>query len=217
MKSRFLVVAVAILLASMFTSASRLAAQDAEEIFERLKDTYESIDALRAEFSQTMSSEFMDEEATSRGLLIASGEKYRVETDGQTLVTDGAVTWVYMPSQGQVLINDNTDDEATFSVSEFLFDYDDKFELSDARSTSLDGESHYVVTLEPRSNDAFFTEATLWMRSRDNVVTRLEVVDVNGTKMLFRLMNIQLNPKLEAGIFSFTPPEGAEVVDLRSS
>lgn len=217
MKSRFLIATVVFWMFALLAFVPRLSAQDAEEIFGRLKGTYESIDALRAEFSQTMSSEFLDEEATSNGLLIASGEKYRVETAGQTLVTDGEVTWVYMPSQKQVLINDNTDDEATFSVSEFLFNYDDKFEFSDVRTETLDGEEHYLVSLVPRSSNAFFTEATLSMRARDNMVTRLEVVDVNGTRMVFRLKNIQINPSLEGDVFSFTPPEGAEVVDLRSS
>ena len=213
---RYVLVGVFLSVAAAFSVAVPSHAQDADEVFDRLKDKYESIEALRAEFSQTMSSSYMDEQATSYGVLVASGDKYRVETEGQTLVTDGEVTWVYMPSQQQVLINDYSEDEQTFSVSEFLFDYEENFELSDVKRTSLDGEQHFVLTLEPKKDDAFFTEATLSMRDRDDVVTRLQVVDVNGTTMVFRLTNIQINPKLDSGIFSFTPPKGAEVVDLRS-
>lgn len=216
MKIRALLAGTVLTVFALFSSVSPAAAQDAEDVFERLKDKYDSIESLRAEFSQTMSSSYMDEQATSHGLLIASGEKYRVETEGQTLVTDGEVTWVYMPSQQQVLINDYMEDEQTFSVNEFLFDYDERFKLSDVQRSTLDGEDHFVVSLEPKSKDAFFTEATLSMRARDNVVTRLQVVDVNGTTMIFRLTNIQINPTLDAGVFSFTPPKGAEVVDLRS-
>lgn len=216
MKVRALLAGTVLTVFALFNSVSPAAAQDAEDVFERLKDKYDSIESLRAEFSQTMSSSYMDEQATSHGVLIASGEKYRVETEGQTLVTDGEVTWVYMPSQQQVLINDYMEDEQTFSVNEFLFDYDERFKLSDVQTSTLDGEDHFVVSLEPKSKDAFFTEATLSMRARDNVVTRLQVVDVNGTTMVFRLTNIQINPTLDAGVFSFTPPTGAEVVDLRS-
>ncbi len=216
MNIRALLAGTVLTVFALISSVSPAAAQDAEDVFERLKNKYDSIESLRAEFSQTMSSSYMDEQATSHGLLIASGEKYRVETEGQTLVTDGEVTWVYMPSQQQVLINDYMEDEQTFSVNEFLFDYDERFKLSDVQRSTLDGEDHFVVSLEPKSKDAFFTEATLSMRARDNVVTRLQVVDVNGTTMVFRLTNIQINPTLDAGVFSFTPPKGAEVVDLRS-
>lgn len=204
----------AVLLATI--GASPLSAQDADEIFERLKQKYESIDALRAEFSQTMTSSYMDEEATSRGVLIASGDRYRVETEDQTLVTDGRVTWVYMPSQNQLLINDNTDDEESFSVSELLFNYDEQFTVTDVTTATVDGESHYVLSLEPRSRDAFFTEATMSMRARDAIVTRLQILDVNGTTMIFDLTNIELDPPLDAGVFTFTPPKGTEIVDLRS-
>lgn len=196
-------------------SVSTSYAQDADEVFGRLKEKYQSIESLRAEFSQTMSSSYLDKPATSEGVLIASGEQYRVEMQGQTLVTNGEVTWVYMPSQNQVLINNYEEDEQTFSISEFLFDYDEKYELSDVSTTSLNGQTHYVVRLDPKADDAFFTEATLSVRASDNVVTRLEVVDVNGTTMQFDLKNIQINPPLDENVFTFSPPADAEVIDLR--
>ncbi|MEX0822225.1 MAG: outer membrane lipoprotein carrier protein LolA [Rhodothermales bacterium] len=212
----FFVALLALLLGALVVPSGPATAQSVDEVFERLKTKYESIDALRADFAQTMRSSYMDDEATSSGVLIASGEKYRVETDGQTLVTDGIVTWVFMRSQDQVLINDYSEDEQSFSVSEFLFDYDEKFDATSVQTTTVDGEEHFVLTLEPESEEAFFTEATLSMRTRDDIITRLQVVDVNGTTMDFNLTNIELNPALDSTVFQFTPPNGAEVIDLRS-
>jgi len=208
--SRLLIVAI------FLGMVDQAAAQSADTVFERLKEKYDTIESLRAEFSQTMTSSYMDDEVTSKGVLVIQGDRYRVETDGQTLVTDGDVTWVYMPSQNQVLINDHNDDEQTFSINEFLFDYDENFDASDVKTATLGGQKHFVLTLTPKSEDAFFTEATLSMRDSDDVITQLQVVDVNGTTMLFNLENIQLNPTLQDNIFSFTPPQGTEVVDLRS-
>ncbi len=208
--SRLLIVAI------FLSIGDQAIAQNADDVFERLKDKYDSIESLRAEFSQTMSSSYMDEEATSRGVLVVQGDRYRVETEGQTLVTDGVVTWVYMASQKQVLINDYNNDEQTFSISEFLFDYDENFNASSVRASEVRGKRHFVLTLTPKKDDAFFTEATLSVRESDNVITRLQVVDVNGTTMIFHLENIQLNPSLQENVFSFTPPEGTEVIDLRS-
>jgi chaperone LolA len=202
--SRLLIVAI------FLGMVDQAAAQSADTVFERLKEKYDTIESLRAEFSQTMTSSYMDDEATSKGVLVIQGDRYRVETDGQTLVTDGDVTWVYMPSQNQVLINDHNDDEQTFSINEFLFDYDENFDASDVKTATLGGQKHFVLTLTPKSEDAFS------MRDSDDIITQLQVVDVNGTTMLFNLENIQLNPTLQDNIFSFTPPQGTEVVDLRS-
>lgn len=208
-----LLLLAALLLGSGF---SRVQAQSADQIFQRLKAKYDSIASLRAEFSQTMTSSYTDEAATSQGLLILQGNRYRVETQGQTLVTDGKVTWVYVPSENQVLINDYVEDETTFSINEFFFNYEDHYKASKVKTARLNGEKHYVLTLTPKRQDAFFKQVTLSMRDRDNVVTQMEVVDVNDTTMTFNLKNIQLNPKLGPNTFKFTPPQNAEVVDLRS-
>ena len=78
------------------------------------------------------------------------------------------------------------------------------------------GERHYRLTLMPKSADSFFREATLWMRDRDDVITKMAVLDVNETRMIFTLDNIELNPSLDADTFRFTPPDGVEIIDLRS-
>ncbi len=215
MKPRYLLGRL-LLVAILMSIGDQAIAQGADDVFDRLKDKYDSIESIRAEFSQTMTSSYMDEEATSRGVLVIKGDHYRVETEGQTLVTNGDVTWVYMPSQNQVLINDYNEDEQTFSISDFLFNYDDNFNASTVTTSQIGGKRHFVLTLTPTKDDAFFTEATLSLRESDNVITRLQVVDVNGTTMIFNLENIQLNPSLKDNTFSFTPPEGTEVIDLRS-
>ncbi len=205
-----------LLVITFLSIGDQATAQDAETVFERLKDKYDSIESLRAEFSQTMTSSYMDEEATSRGVLVIQGDRYRVETEGQTLVTDGKVTWVYLAAQNQLLINDYRNDEQTFSISEFLFGHSENFDASEVTTTTMGGQKHLVLTLTPKKDDAFFTEATLALRDRDDVITQLQVVDVNGTTMVFNLNNIQLNPALQENVFSFIPPHGTEVIDLRS-
>lgn len=191
-------------------------AQDADALFERLQHKYDQIEALQASFTQTMTSAYSDDAATSSGTLLLKGEQYRVETGQQTIVTDGTVTWIYMHDEQQVLINDAERDEMTFSPTDFFLHYEERYEVSDAETVPLDGEEHHRLRLIPRQSDAFFREVTLWLRDRDTLVTQLEVLDANETRMVFELDDITLNPTVDEGTFTFTPPEGAEVVDLRS-
>jgi len=96
-------------------------AQSAEEILDRMKTRFDTIDTFRAEFSQVITSEFSDEREMSSGVLTMKKDQYRVETPGQTIVTDGITTWVYLPYEDQVLINDYEEDEMTFSINDFFF------------------------------------------------------------------------------------------------
>lgn len=216
MNIRSLPFALLVALGVLWIGHSPAHAQDAEAVFDRLQQKYEALSSLRAEFTQTMSSTFSDQEDSSSGTLTLSGDKYRVETGSQTLVTDGTTTYVYLPTEKQVLINNASNDETSFSPSEFLLNYDERFNVSGVTEAQVDGQAHYKLTLSPKRDDSFFQEATLWMRDRDAVITRLEVLDVNETRMTFQLENIQLDPSLPADTFTFTPPEGVEVIDLRS-
>jgi outer membrane lipoprotein carrier protein len=204
---------VALILGSAYSSVQ---AQRPGDVIERLKAKYDKIESLRAEFNQTMTSSYSPDKSTSSGVLVMMGDQYRVETSSQTLVTNGRVTWVYLPAENQVLINDFVKDESSFSLNDFFFNYDKHYNVSDVSAAQIAGQKHHVLTLTPKSRDSLFETVTLSMRDRDDVVTRLRVTDVNGTTMDFTLTNIQLNPSLGAGTFTFSPPSNAEVIDLRS-
>ena len=126
------------------------------------------------------------------------------------------MTWIYLADQNQVVVNDYVEEETAFSLTSFFGDYGDRYTVEAAESVRYDGALHHVLTLAPKGSDSFFSTVRLWMRDRDNLVTRLEVTDLNETQMTFELTDIELNPSLPASTFTFTPPSGAELVDLRS-
>lgn len=192
------------------------AAQDADAVFERLRDKYATIQSLRAEFTQTMTSVYSDEASSFTGQLVLEGDKYRVETGTEVLIVSDEEMYIYRPGEKQVLINDIVEDDNSFSPSDFLLNYDERFDVSGVETVTLDGTRHYKLRLVPKKADSFFQEATFWVRNSDTIITRVEVLDVNDTTMVFALKNIQLNPSIDAKTFTFTPPAGVEVVDLRS-
>ena len=217
MFTRSFVTALALSITIVLTAGHPVAhAQEADIVFQRLLDKYNAINALRATFTQTMSSAYWDQDQSFTGELILQGDKYRVETGTEVLVVNGEETYVYQPNENQVLISDVVEDDASFSPTDFLLHYDDRFEVLDVDAVSYDGHRHYRINLKPKSTDSFFREATLWMRDSDEIITKMTVFDMNETRMVFTLDNIELDPLLPPGTFSFTPPAGVEVIDLRS-
>jgi outer membrane lipoprotein carrier protein len=191
-------------------------AQSGQDVLDRIKNKYASIDALRAEFRQITTTPFDETGESISGVIYLSDDKFRVETEGQIIVSNGTTTWIYNAATNQVLINDNTEDETTFSLNRFLFDFDDTYEIASTGRALLGGKEHHMLRLHPKNPDSYFREIMVVMRDSDNLVPRIEVVDVNDTRMVFELKSIELNPPLAPDTFLFTPPEGSEVVDLRS-
>lgn len=191
-------------------------AQDAKQILERLEAKYQATDALRADFKQTTTSPFSDQASTFRGTLLLQGDRYRVETDRQTLVTNGTTTWIYTPAERQVIVSKNVKNETAFVPSEFFYDYRDRFTVRSSRVVEQDGSTYHVLRMRPKKEHSFYRSITLWVRDRDALITRLEVVDANDTQMVFDLRDVEFVPSLSVDAFTFSPPQSAEVIDLRS-
>lgn len=199
-----------------FIGHQRSAAQSQTELLDQLRERYDSVELMRAAFTQQTTSPFGDELPINRGTILLKGDNYRVETDVQTFVTNGATTWVYDNDQNQVLINDFVDDEATFSISDFLNNFDQEYEILESSTTYLNGVRHENVKLNSLVENAFFKEVGLTIRSTDYIITRLTVIDVNEASLDFSLDDIEINPDISGDPFTFIPPDDAEIIDLRS-
>lgn len=201
-------------LVALLLGAGAAQAQSADTLIRRLEEKYDSEQALRAEFTQTVSQGGQTNALS--GTLTLQGDRYRVKTDQQTLVTNGETTWIYTPAREQVLVNDYVKDETAFSPSKFFDGYRERYRVTNVRTATRDGQSHRVLTLKPKEQGAFFREVTLWMRASDAVVTRLVVQDANQSTMTFTLRNVTFGVPTTASTFRFDAPQGADVVDLRS-
>ncbi len=206
---------IALFMIVLFSGHSPVFAQSDEELIGRLRAKYDQVELMKADFTQSITSPFGDVLPENTGSLLLEGDRYRVETDLQTFVTDGETTWIFNASDNQVLINDFVDDETTFSISKFLANFQNDYEILNTSLNYLNGTRHHEMQLKSLINESFFKEVTLWMRDSDHVITRLKVVDANDALLEFNLNDIQINPNLEGDPFTFTPPATAEIIDLR--
>lgn len=190
-------------------------AQDAPSL-QALQSRYDGLDGLRAAFTQVTASEFANDSTRIGGTVLLSGNKYRVETPAQTVVTDGTTTWIYSPVDSQVVVNDADAEASTLTPQAFLTSAVGAYDVSSTRSARRDGARHDVLSLAAADTSARFEEATLWVRRADRIVTRLRAVDRNGSILDLRLRDIEVDPPLEQTAFSFSAPEGVEVVNLRA-
>lgn len=190
-------------------------AQDALSL-DDVRERYAALGGLRASFTQVVGSEFADDSTRIRGRVLLDGNQYRVETPAQTVVTNGETTWIYSPADSQVVVNDAESAESTVTPQSFLTSSVERYEISSQRSETRDGVAHSVLVLASTDRSTRFTEVTLWVRDRDLVVTRLQTTDRNGSTLDLRLRDIEVNPTLSDEHFVFAPPEGIDVVDLRS-
>lgn len=188
-------------------------AQDAQEIIKNVQDKYKDIKDAKATFS--LSESFSGGKSSSAGgtIMIKKENKYKIKTDKFTLITDGTTSWSYTPSKKQVVVDHYKDDGNTFSPNKYLFNYPENFYSDLSGEEKVNKKDCFVLKLTPR-NKGNIKSAKVWVDKTESLIRKITITTSESTKT-YTLKTITLDPGLAASEFTFTPPSGVEVIDLR--
>ena len=148
----------------------------------------------------------------SRGVLAFSRPgKFRwtyVKPYAQLIVGDGSKVWIYDEDLKQVTVKKL--DQALGSTPAALLAGNNEamraFNLSDQGTK---GGLEWLEAL-PRDKEGNFEKIRMGFGSSGLEV--MELLDGFGQTTVLRFMSLQRNPKLDPGLFRFSPPKGADVI-----
>jgi chaperone LolA len=206
----------AVFIAALLLASGRIFAQDditAQEIIQNVQNAYKDIADAKASFTQTIKFNKSKAQTSSGALYIKKENKYRIETASQTIVTDGSTSWSYTPGKKQVVIDNYKETGNTFSPNKYLFQYPENFYSDLAGAEKISGSDVYVLSLKPRES-GYVKSAKLWVGKEDWMIKKIYIVTEEST-LSYSVKNIQTNTGLSNSKFTFTPPEGTEVIDMR--
>lgn len=182
--------------------------QDAQEIIKKVQSNYKGIKDAKASFSHSGK-----KNSESGTIYIQKENKYRIETKGQVLVTDGVTSWSYSIKKKQVIIDNYKDDGNTFSPNKFLFNYPENFYSDLDGSESISGMDCYLLKLTPRSKGNV-KSAKIWVDKEENLIRKITINSKEGSDT-YLLKKISFDSGVSSSKFSFSPPSDVEVIDLR--
>lgn len=147
------------------------------------------------------------------------GNRYVMTFGDRTIISNSQVLWNYSQSANNVLVSKFETLDSDVSLESFFFDFLDKYK-PEKFEKSLNSEfgSDYALSLIPDGDAAQvmnINQAILYFNKDNYIINRIRLI-TSGSIEDWILTNTQLNPKFEKGIFQFTPPEDAEVIDLRN-
>ena len=205
-----------LLILAVFLVNSHVFAQDditAQEVIQNVQSTYKDITDAKASFSQTIKFNKSKAQSSSGTLYIKKENKYRIETGSQTIVTDGSTSWSYTPSKKQEVIDHYKETGNTFSPNKYLFQYPENFYSDLTGTEKLSGKDVYVLLLKPRES-GYVKSAKLWVGKADWIIKKIYIV-TDESSSTYTIKNIQTNIGVDNSKFTFSPPEGTEVIDMR--
>ena len=204
-------------IAALFLVFRVAAAQEtAENIVKKVRDNYEKLKSLQADFVQNYTWSLAGETQTVEGkLLLKQGDRYRVETAQQLIVTDGTTVWTYSAEKRQVFVDHLSKTSDQPLPRELLIKYTRDFKAKLLAPEKLAGEEYYRLRFAPKDDDSFVHEVTAWIDPDTWLARKIEQHDINDNVTVYELKNVQRDLAVPDQSFTFKIPDGVEVVDMR--
>ena len=136
--------------------------------------------------------------------------KLRLETEEQTVVTDGDTVWTFVPENNQVIVSswEQWQDPLTQ-----LLKYTESYESTYVGMEKVQKSKCYLVQLLPEREGEEIVQIKLWVDRKKWLPRKLEYLDLNGNITSY-LLSIKVNLDFKDSLFEFTSPKGVEKVDI---
>ena len=181
---------------------------EAKKLLDKVQAKYKAYKSMQADFTLTI--EIPEEPAEiQKGKFIQSGDKYRLEAETQTMVSDGETLWLYMKNSQEVQINDVEEDEdEMLSPSSFLKFYEsEEFVYVLINEFPEKGVVVQQIEFKPLDEDSEYHKVRLTINKATNDVMRVKAFAKDGSRFTFELGKIIANPTLNATTFQFQKSE----------
>ena len=201
---------------SLICTFAALAGDSAEDIVARLQKKYDAIRDASVTFDQsTVFGVSNAEQSVTGKLFMKKGNKYRIETESQTTVTDGKSVWSYAKVNKQVLIDKYKEDPKSFSPDKILVNVPDNYTSIVLGKEKVGGTESTIVKLSPKTGKPNVKWMKFWVDTDNWLMRKVQILDISDNLTSYSISDTRLNPGIADSVFRFEVPPGVEVIDLR--
>lgn len=181
----------------------------AKAVLEKMREKYEAYNTVKAKF--TIEYEFPGEEKVKEsGVLTQQSEKYRLELDGRTLVSDGTSVWLYIEKNKEVQINDAEEDEGggITSPQDLLraYEWDDYIYVL-SNEFSEKGRVIQQIEFKPTDRESDYSKIRLTIDKKTKDIIRGKAFSKDGSRTTILLNELTPNVSVTSTLFSFKESE----------
>ena len=188
-----------------------------DKVIKDVQKKYQNVQLVHADFKQVNRFKLTDLESEIYGKIwISQNDQFRLETEDQTMVSDGKNFWRYNKLENQVLIDYAKKSQQDIFLNNFLFKINEVYYSQIAGEQKINGKRIIEIKLTPRkSEDSFFTYVKVWLYEKTWEIQKVLYVDFNENEVEYLIEKMEIDPVINSNIFIFEIPEGTETIDLR--
>jgi outer membrane lipoprotein carrier protein len=204
------------LLMSLLIAVSVQGLSGPEQLLEKAQVKYQSLQSLRASFTQTYRSSRFSRNITEKGMVwFQKGGKMKweyLEPEKKVFLSDGADYYYYLPEEKQVIkapmmMRNGEQHSPTLFLAgrgDFMRDFGAQW--------SSPNPSDHLLKLTPLTPQPDFRYLIVDVAPSTGLILRLTAVDDYDNRTEFTFQSIEENPPLPDHFFAFHAPPGTDVI-----
>jgi len=188
-----------------------------EDIIQRVQKKFEELKSLSAHFEVSYEVGGSDQVHHEAGSLFMDDEgRFRTETSQQIVVSDGVTLWMYDLIEKQVIVRNLTDgSEDIITPQRLLYDYPDNYSIDKIENTNYAGLECKLLSMLPKQETDPTRKLLVWIDKAEHLTRKFLIEDLADNITTFEFEAFELGGTLPSGTFQFTPPDSAEIIDIR--
>ncbi len=178
----------------------------AKAVLDQVKKKYESYETVEVNFSLDI--EFPEEPLISqKGQLSRSGDKYYMETNDYTALSDGAAIWFIMKNNKEVQINEVPDEDEDVGLlsPDAMFTFYEKGDYVYILTNEFmeNGKPIQQIEFKPLDKFSEYSKLRLTVHKKTKDIIRVKAFSKDGTRYTLKVDKVTPNKTLAASLFVF--------------
>lgn len=193
----------------------------AKAALDKMRKKYEGYSSLEVEFSMVV--ELPEQpKALQKGKILQKGTRYRLDFNGQTIISDGKSLWVVLPKNKEVQINDVPDadeDDAILSPQSLFRIYEKQnFTYALINEYTEAGKLLQEIEFKPLDRFSEYSKLRLTLNKTTSELVQIKGFTKDGARYTFAIVRLTPNKPFADTTFSFSKSAypGYHIEDLRN-
>lgn len=191
----------------------------AKKVMDRIRKKYDGYKSFEATFSLEIEVPGQPKD-TQKGSIGQQGNKFRLDMDEQTIVSDGKTNWIYLKKNNEIQINDTdpTSDNGFFTPKDLLSRYE-KGDFLYAIVDKITDKNRVLTQIEfkPKDKHSEYAKIRISIDEKAGTIESIKAFAKDGSRYAFKITKLTPNKPFAADYFQLDPKKfpGAHVEDLR--
>lgn len=206
-----------ILTGTAVNSHSQSRDKQASQILDEVTANAKSHNSISIDFSYQMENPDANINEVTTGTALMSGDSYRLEVAGQTIISDGETIWTVITDAEEVQVNNASDGDEAFTPTNMLTSYSEEYKSKLIPGiTTLQGKDVYALELTPNEKKSF-DKVNIYVDKDKMELFLIEIFDQNQSKYTYKITRYETGVKLDDNVFVFSEEEfpGFYLIDMR--